>query len=689
VDNDILLKPFSYILNYYYGNIDTPIIKRLNPNDTLDLDSIAIIADEFNLEVQQAMMKIDEIDSALLPCLAIYENKAVVISNITKEGFSVYDGAEDKTKEIERGFFVGKEASVLFFQKSLKQEQIIKSSHRSKEWFWGYFKDEWQAFLEIGVLTFFINFFVLAVPLFVMNVYDRVIPNFALETLAVLAVGVVIILVFDLILKSARVYIIESVGKKISSSLEEDLMHKTMTLKSSNDEFLAGSKANLFKELYQVSDFFASKTVVHMLDLPFFIVVIIVILIISVPSASVVILGAFLIFGVNFFMHYPLANISKKIYEKGQTKQNYIFENLKGVETIKLSNALNNRLYKWKNILRFFSTNSKEMQLYNNLATNLSYFILQVVTIGVIIVGVYEIEAQNMSVGALIAITIFSSRALAPVVHLSSIILKIKEFRSILDSIDSYYALPSESEQGSSMGAGRLEGGIEFDRVSFTYKESKIANINNCSFKIAPKERVGIIGKTGAGKSTIARLITGLDEPSKGNIFFDGHNISTLHPFELRENIGIMTQEPYLFAGTLAENIELDKPIGKDNLIKLIKDTGLEELLKRSDKGEALYVGEGGNRLSVGQRHLVALARALIKNPPILILDEPTTGMDVGLERDVIEHLKQTAKDKTLIVITHRFAALDLVDRVMVLNDGFIVADGEKNKILTMLKEKR
>lgn len=686
-----LLNSFHYIVSKHFGDISVDILKKLLPegDEGVDIQSIMLLSQNFGLDVQQAVLDIEDIDSANMPCILIYERRSYVLLEMDATKAVVYDPKYDAKKDLDKSFLNHTHPDVLFFEKTESSSEILESTHKTKEWFWGYFKDEWQAFAEVGVLTLFINFFVLAVPLYVMNVYDRVIPNFAVETLAVLAFGVILLLLFDLLFKSARVYIVESIGKKISSKLEEQLMHKTLTLEPTNDSLLAGSKANLFKELGQISDFFASKTILHILDFPFFVIIIGVIWIISPLAAMVAIFGAIIIFAINFLMHYPISNISQKMYEKGQTKQNYIFENLKGIETIKLSNALNSRLYKWRNILNFFSKSSKDVQIYNNLATNLSYFVLQLVTVVVIIVGVYEIQDKNITVGALIAITILSSRAMAPIVNLSTIITKIKDFSSILDSMDKYWNLPSEGINSATLGVGRLKGEIEFDRVSFSYPESKVPNIDSMSFKIKAGEKVGIIGKTGAGKSTVARLITSIDRPSSGNIFIDNHNLLTIHPFELRENIGVMSQEPYLFAGTLAENIELDKPLGKDRLIKLIKEIGLGDLLKRNEKAEAQYVGENGSRLSVGQRHLVALGRALIKDPPILILDEPTTGMDVGLENELIEHLKPVVKDKTLFVITHRFAALELVQRVIVVNDGKIVADGEKEKVLAMLNKKR
>lgn len=239
------------------------------------------------------------------------------------------------------------------------------------------------------------------------------------------------------------------------------------------------------------------------------------------------------------------------------------------------------------------------------------------------------------------------------------------------------------------VGVGELKGDIEFKDISFYYKDSKYASIDEFNLTIKAGDRVGIIGQTGAGKSTFLRMLTGLEAPTKGSIYLDGHEISTMHPVELRQNIGVMPQEPFLFSGTLKENIELSHPISKERMMQLIKIIGLEELVKKSGQGDGLQVGERGSNLSVGQRHLVALARAILNNPPILVLDEPTTGLDVGLEKSLVNHVNKIAQDKTLIVITHRFAALEMVDRVIVLNNGKIVADGPKDKILNALSQKK
>ncbi len=685
-----LIIAFKYILDFHYGRVGVDTIHSLLPCALHEVDTNALIkmSDELGLKAQRAYMSINSFSSAMMPFMIACKNCIYVATNLDDEQLILYDVATAKHINIKYSEFVCEGMEVLLFSKKSDDERILKAKILEKEWFWGLLKKERGAIIQVAILSLFINLFVLVIPLFTLNVYDRVIPNSATETLFVLSVGVVIFLIFDLIFKSARVYIIESVAKKITKTLEEELLKKTLSLESSHDELLLGSKANIFKELNMIGEFFASKTMLHILDFPFFLIILAVIFMISPPVALVAIIGSALLFGINIALYYPISRLNHNLFEKGQTKQNYILESIKGTETIKLSNALTNRLYKWQRILSFFSDTAKGAQLYQNLAQNLSYALLQLITIVVIIVGVYEISALNLSVGGLIALTILTGRVMVPIVNLSSISGKIRELGDLLNSIDRYWKLPLESERKIQIGVGELNGGITFENVGFAYPKSDYPVLQNCSFKINGGENVGIIGKTGAGKSTIMRLISALELPNSGNIYLDNHNISTLHPVEIRQNMGVMMQEPYLFAGSLAENIGLARPISKENLVKLIEITGLAPLLKKSKDGELLDVGEGGARLSVGQRHLVALARALINNPKILILDEPTSGMDVGLERELMEHIKTLIKDKTLILITHRFAPLELCDRVIVVNDGMVVRDGEKNKILSTLGTK-
>lgn len=684
-----LLFSFKYILDFYFGDISLETILTLSANSEKGFTNQTAIdvAHEVGLYAVYKDISALNIPKHFLPCIIFdKENKPFILTNKAKEA-SLLDISTNESITIDSSKLKEYKKAILIFRDKNKSDLITNT--KAGNWFWQPVKSFWRSYIEIGILTLFINIFALAVPLFTMSVYDRVVPNNAIETLFVLASGVVIILIFDVYFKSVRNHIIENVGKKLGVYLEEELMKRMLTLKSQYDTLLVGSKANLFKELNQIRDFFATKSVLQVIDLPFFFIAIIVIFLISPAVAAVPFTIAILILIFNVIMQIPISNLSKKNVQNTQAKHSYLVETIQGSEIIKLSNATSTKLFNWRNIVAVTDSISQKIQSLNVFSMNLSQTVIQFVTMLVIVVGVFEIANKNLTIGGLIAVTILSSRAMVPVIQTSMMVIRFKEVKESLNNINEFWHLPVENEKNLEVGVGELKGDIEFKDVSFYYKDSKYASIDEFNLTIKAGDRVGIIGQTGAGKSTFLRMLTGLEAPTKGSIYLDGHEISTMHPVELRQNIGVMPQEPFLFSGTLKENIELSHPISKERMMQLIKIIGLEELVKKSGQGDGLQVGERGSNLSVGQRHLVALARAILNNPPILVLDEPTTGLDVGLEKSLVNHVNKIAQDKTLIVITHRFAALEMVDRVIVLNNGKIVADGPKDKILNALSQKK
>ena len=684
-----LLFALKNILDFYFGEIslNTIISFSAKSNQGFTTELAIDIVREVGLTAVARDIKALDIPNHFLPCIIFDDsNIPYVLKKKGKECF-LYDPIKNEEIRKDNNYLKNFKKAILVFRDPKKEKMLDEI--KDKDWFWNPVKKFRKSYIEIGILTFFINIFALALPLFSMSVYDRVVPNNATETLFVLAVGVVIILLFDIFFKSVRNYIIEKVGKELGVYLEEELLKRVLSIQSQYDVMLVGTKANLFRELALIKDFFATKSVVQVVDFPFFFLAVTVIFIISPMIALVPLLVAILVIVFNFAMQVPISNLSKKNIENIQAKHSFLVETIQGSEMIKLSNARSTKLFNWRNIIALTDSVTHKIQSLNVFSMNLSQTIIQFVTLLVIFVGVFEIANKNLSVGGLIAVTILASRAMVPVIQVSMTVIKLKEIKESLNNINEFWHLPLENDKNIEIGLGEIKGNIEFKNVDFYYKNSKYPSLDNCNIKIKEGEKVGIIGQTGAGKSTFLRILTGLDAPTKGSVYLDDHEISTIHPIEIRQNIGVMPQEPFLFSGTLKENIELATPVSKKKLMELIKITGLEDLVKKSGQGDGLQVGERGSNLSVGQRHLVALARALINNPPILILDEPTTGLDVGLEKTLISHMKQVLENKTLIVITHRFAALDLVDRIIVLNQGKVVADGPKNLVLASLQEKR
>jgi ATP-binding cassette subfamily B protein/ATP-binding cassette subfamily C protein LapB len=689
--NDIktpLLCAFKYMLDFYYGevNIDTILNLDAVKDGEFNKASIFIVCDQIGLIALEKEMSAQNIPNHFLPCIIFDESDTPLIyqKNIANKKIELYNAKEEKRFEIAFNELNHYKKALLIFREENKKKLLDKVSNNN--WFWEPVKSFWKSYIEVGILTFFINLFALFTPLFIMTVYDRVVPNEAYETLFVLSFGLIIVLIFELVFKSVRNHIIDKTGKKLSLYLEEDLMKRVLTLQSQYDTMMTGAKANLFRELATVRDFFATKSIVQIIDFPFFIFALIAIYFISPAVALVPFLIAVVVVLINLSLQIPIANLSKKHLENIQSKQNYLVESIQGSDTVKLSNAISSKLFNWRTIIAHAENIQLKIQRVNAFALNTSQSLIQLTTILVVVVGVFQISDKELSVGGLIAVTILASRSMVPVISLSTMVIKFKEIKDSLYNLRDFWDLPLENEKNIEIGLGKLKGDIEFKQVTYYFKNAKYPSVNAINFSIKNGEKIGIIGQTGAGKSTLLKLLTGLLHPTKGSIFIDNHDISTIHPVEIRQNIGVMTQDPFLFNGTLKENIELSRPISKEKMMETITLTGLEELVKRSGQGDGIPVGERGCNLSTGQKHLVALARAIVNDPSILILDEPTTGLDVGLEKKLMENLKHIIQNKTLILITHRFAALELVDRILVLSNGKIVADGPRDAVLNALK---
>ncbi len=686
-----LLESYQTILEFFYGKVELSTLEKMafKSLDLFDEDEVKEISKRLSLKTNIQTIDPKKLQNHHFPCIAIDENlHAIVLFEKKGEIFEISQGYYSKRQKASLKA-VKRFNKIITFEKNKEINKTLKVKDKnSKSWFYKVVFKEYKSFLEVGFISIFINLFGLAFPLYSRIVYNSIVPNFAIDSLYVLTFGVAIVLVFDTILKAYRVSILEKASIRISHHLEEELFRKILTVHKEYDRYMVGTKVNLFRELSAVKDFFANK-IPQLMDLPFFFLAISVIFIINHNMAIVPVVGATLALGFNFIMQYPIAKLHKKSFEETQSRQGYLVEQIQGDEAIRLANALPQRLFKWTRVLNYYHNIQKNMAMLNGISAFISQNLVQAISIATIIAGIFCIHNGTLSVGGLIAITMLSGRAMVPVMQFSNLILRYKQIKESLESLSKYWNLPTEEEKHIEVGVGKAKGRIEFENVSFVHPNKKAKTIDNISFLINPGERVGIVGQTGAGKTTIQKLLTGIYHPSEGRVYLDNQDISLLHPVELRTNISLMPQEPYLFSGTLKENIELSHVISKQEMTQLLEKTGLMDLVKRSSDSHSLDVGERGENLSVGQRHLVGLARALLNKSPILILDEPTTGLDVGLEKRLVEHLNSSIDKKTLIVITHRFAALELVDRVILIDKGKIIADGKKEDVLKLLSSKR
>lgn len=559
---------------------------------------------------------------------------------------------------------------------------------RARHWFWGTLSRYWPIYSEVFLASILVNLFAIASPLFVMNVYDRVVPNNALATLWVLAIGLAIVFVFDLLLRTLRGFFIDVAGKKADVILSATIFEKVLGIKMAARPNSVGSFANSMQEFESFRDFFTSATLATLIDLPFAFLFIAVIWMIAGDLAYIPLAVIPLTILISLVIQFPLGRAIKQLFRHAGQKSATLIETLTGLETIKSLGAESPLQRKWEQTAGSISKYSQRAKLLSAAAVNLTTFIQQMTTIAVVVYGVYKISENEISMGALIASTILAGRALAPMGQLAAILTRFHHSKAALASLNNMMNLPVERPNGREfLHRETFKGGVEFKQVSFRYPEQAIDALTEVSFKLVPGEKTAIIGRIGSGKSSIEKLILGLYEPEDGAVLLDDTDLRQIDPIDLRRAIGYVPQDVMLFYGSVRDNIALGAPYADDAaVLRAAEIAGVTEFINRHPAGFDMPVGERGEGLSGGQRQSIAVARALLLDPPVLVLDEPTNAMDNSSEERFKTRLSETIQDKTMILVTHRASLLSLVDRVMVMDQGKLVADGPREQILAALK---
>jgi ATP-binding cassette, subfamily C, bacterial LapB len=558
---------------------------------------------------------------------------------------------------------------------------------RPVNWFWDTVKLAWPIYGEILIASFLVNMFALAIPLFTMNVYDRVVPNRTFDTLWVLAIGVGTIYIFDFLMRGLRSYFIDLAGKKIDVILSANIFEKVQAIRMEARPTSVGAIANSMQEFESFRDFITSATIATLVDLPFLILFLLIMWWLGGAVVIPVLIAIPLILGASFLLQRPLAAVVNETFRTSSQRQATLIETLTGLETLKAIGAEGPMQRRWEQLVGHLATLSLKARMLSALIVNSATFIQQLTTVAVIVVGVYLISEREMTMGALVACSLLTGRALAPLSQVASLLTRFHHARAALDGINRMMALPVEREPGKNfVNRPEFKGEIEFKNVSFNYPGQQVAALENVSFRIRPGERVGIIGRIGSGKTTIEKIILGLYLPTQGSVWIDGVDIRQIDPAELRRNIGYVPDEPLLFFGTVKDNIVLGAPYVDDLAVLRAADISCaSEFINRHPQGFDMPIGERGLGLSSGQKQTVAVARALLLDPPILLLDDPSNSLDNRSEDNLKNKLVQHTQGKTLILITHRASMLSLVDRLMVVDNGHIVADGPKEQVLEAL----
>jgi len=562
---------------------------------------------------------------------------------------------------------------------------------RDGHWFWGTLWRSARIYRDVLLASLLINLFVLANPLFVMNVYDRVVPNHAEETLWVLAIGVLVVFLFDFGLKMLRAYFIEVAGKKSDVLLSARLFEKVMGLRYDAMPSSVGAFASNLREFDSIRNFLSSTTNTVLIDIPFMLLFLFVISwiggpLVMIPAAAIPIILLYAL-----MVRPALRRSIERTFSSTAQKNGTLVESLTAMETLKTQRAASPMQERWEEAVGYIARWGLRARMLSSSVVNVASLVQQLASVLLIIFGVYMIMDQTLSMGGLIACVILSGRAIAPLGQVASLIANYEQSLKALKTLDEIMALPEEYDgERRYIHRPELQGGIAFKEVDFTYPSTEYGALHTLSFRLQAGEKVALIGRIGSGKSSIQKLLLGLYRPTQGAIELDGIDMSQIAPSDLRRSIGYVPQDVMLFAGTVRDNITIGMPHASDEqILQAARLAGVEAFVNKHPLGFDMPVGERGSALSGGQRQAVALARALLHNPPILIFDEPSNSMDNASEDALRRQLKSVIGRKTLLMVTHKMSLLDLVDRLIVIESGRILADGPKDSVLEALKQGR
>lgn len=558
-----------------------------------------------------------------------------------------------------------------------------------KAWFWNTVNMLWSSYSEILVASFLISLFALAVPLFMMNVYNRVIPNNIFDTLWVLASGIFIVLGFDVLMRILRSYFIDQTGRAIDLKVSADLLERVLGIRMVDRPLSVGSFANTIQSFDSIREFVSSAVVTILIDVPFAVIFLIVI---AMIGGVIVFIPLFMFLAalvVEYTLHRTLKDYARIANRYGNEKQALLHEMLNGIESVKTNCAEPIMQSRWENLVNLSSAVSNKLRFISNVGLFVSVLLQQLASIFVVIAGVYLISENSLTVGGLIACTILTGRALAPMSQIAGLLTRFQKTKTALNQLDKVMNLPLEHPMGYvGLSSEHLKGNIELKNVSFTYPDQNHPVLDNVSIKINEGEKIAVLGRLGSGKTTLSKVLLGLLQPTSGSVFIDTIDQNHYDINELRKKIGYVPQDITLFAGTIHDNITIGAHhVDDSKVINAIKISGADEFVKPQLGDYEALIAERGKNLSGGQKQVIAIARAALLNPPIVVMDEPTNAMDNQTEKFIIGKLESFIKDKTFILMTHHPTLLALVDRIIILDGGHVVADGPKEEILRSLSE--
>jgi len=532
-----------------------------------------------------------------------------------------------------------------------------------------------------------INLLALALPLFTMNVYDRVLPNAAAETLWSLSIGVMLATLFDFLIKVLRSHFVDTAGRRADVLLSNLIYGRLIGARLDGPAVSAGVRANTMRELDTLREFYNSATLTVFGDLPFMLLFLTMIAVVAGWLVLVPLAAVPLVLAISWVTQRSVGRLMDAAVRQSAVKNAVVVETVIGLESIKASGAESWAAAQWEKATAESIRTGNELKHCSNIGIFTVHAVQTLTQVVMIVVGFYMAAAGNLTMGGLIAATMLAGRAMQPLSQVALLIGRLHQTRLSYRLLDEIVRAPQERPDGHSLICNhRVSGAVAFEGVKFRYEKDGQPVVDDVSFTIAPGERVGLVGGIGTGKTTVLKLVQSLLQPDGGRVLVDGIPVSQLDPAVLRSEIGLALQHADLFHGTIRSNITLGDPgVDDATLLEAARVSGALDWIVRLPRGLQTQIRERGAGLSGGQRQTLVLARAILRNPRILLLDEPTSDLDPRTEQNVVERLKHWMSGRTVLIVTHRPAMLALVDRLIVLDGGRKRLDGPKAAVLASL----
>lgn len=674
--------------------------KRLDVN----FQSLQAVLQSHGFENHLSKRRLEDIPSLSVPVVVILQNEeAAVIAKVEGSGtareYMIYQGDAPVQKITHQALSEIYMGYCWFIKPKVAQDvrSELPEYTLPKAWFWKVIWRFKSYYTQVLISSFLINFLALVSSLYVMNVYDRVIPNKAYETLWVLSIGVILAITFEFIAKQIRAHLTDIAGKKADLVISSALFRRVMALRLIEKPVSSGSYANNLRDFESVREFMTSAGILAVVDLPFLLLFVFVISIVGGKLAFVPLTIIPLVIIVGIAIQPLLSKHINASMKEGSQRQGLAVEAIDGIETLKANNASSWAQARWEYYTASTAKSSMKVKTISSFMANFTVAMQQLNTVFLVLFGTYLIHSDNpaerITMGAVIASVILSGRALAPLGQIAGLATRFQQARNALKGINAIVERPTERDPNRTyLALDQVHGAMEFNTISFQYNKDSAPALNGFRLSIKPGEKVGIIGRIGSGKSTFLKIASGLLEPTSGSATLDGVDLRQLDPNFLRDQIAYFNQDARLFLGTLRENLDISRTDGystDQELLIALQRFNLVNLVRSHPRGLDMPLGENGQGLSGGQKQTVALARLTLRHPRVVLLDEPTASLDENTERQALHGLAEWTKDKTLIVVTHRPQVLSLVERIVVVEQGKVVMDGPRDAVIRKLQEKK